>query len=165
MYYLEYKTISLYFSLNASLKCTSLPICLFIPSFPFSKPAAVYYFIPFRNISSNTFTFCCNKINQPFTLTHNTHPFSCSTNSHLAILLAVSLCTFISPLNDIPLILSVCCHPSSKTNTITTFWILLTSHMPTINPNLRPFLKVSRRSMAWFTWKAVTGVVTKTHTG
>jgi len=79
--------------------------------------------MPLQNISSNTSNFFCNKHNKHFTVTHNTHPF-CSKNLHLAILFAASLCTFIRSLKDATLILSVCCHPSSKTNTICTYIFL-----------------------------------------
>ena len=77
----------------------------------------------FRNISSNTSTFCCNKHNKHFTVTHNTHPFW-SKNSHSVILFAASLCTFIRSIKDATLIFSVCCHPYFKTKTITTYIFL-----------------------------------------
>jgi len=36
-----------------------------------------------------------NKHNQYFNVTHNTHPFFCSTNTHSVLLFAAGLCTFI----------------------------------------------------------------------
>jgi hypothetical protein len=87
-----------------------------------------FYNLPYCNILFPSgvcfciiFTNWRNKHNQHFTLTHNTHTFSCSTNCYIAILLATSLCIFFISLNDIPLIVSVCYHTSSRSHTIKTY--------------------------------------------
>ena len=38
------------------------------------------------------------------------------------------------------------------------FWFHLISHVPPINPTSCPYLRVTRRSVSWVTWEAVTGV-------
>ena len=110
--YLQYEHLQSIFSIAI------FPWIYFNPDFSISsfifhfQRGSVHYFMPFRNIYCSNITIWCNKNNQHFTVTHNSHSFCRSTNSGFPKLLATYLCTFIIPLKDISLIFPVCCHPS-----------------------------------------------------
>ena len=50
--------------------------------------------MPFRNIFSVPKPYF-NEYNKQFTVTHNTHPFCCSTKTHSFVIFAANLLTFI----------------------------------------------------------------------
>jgi hypothetical protein len=95
----------------------------------------------------------CINHNQHFIATQNTHPISCSTYSHIDILLAEILYIIIISLNDIPLIIWFFCHPISRSKTITTydildlFYILYASHKS--NPSSLPQDNMELRTLCF----------------
>jgi hypothetical protein len=120
-----------------------------------------------RDIACSIFTIWCNKHNQHFIVTQNTHPISCSTNSHIAILLEELLCKFIISLNDIPITIRFVVPRSlgPKPYQLIKFWINLISHLPPINSTPRSYLRVTWNSVPCVTWEAVKVVETTHCTG